>query len=123
MLLYALILLSGLVLLALYHGGILPLGEISLARNLYGASYTQASLTLVLSLVMLRYVDNALLNNKAKAFVRISIPAAAIFGAVAMVLAVPGPEAGISWLVSVTYLSAAALIAGCVILAVGLLRR
>lgn len=123
LLLYAVILLGGLLLLVLYHAGMLSLGEVSMAQSFYGAGYTQATLTLVLSLVMLRYVDDALLNDRAKAFVRISIPTAAVAGALGLVLSQSATEAGPTALVFLTYISALVLIVACLILASGLLRR
>ncbi len=124
LILYPVIVLGGLAILVLFHAKGISITDPAVQSRLYGASYTQAAVLLILSLVMLRYVDDALLNDAAKKFVRLSIPTAAILGALGMLFShATTPGDGPTGLIFFTYLAGLALIAGCVILAVGLIRR
>jgi len=60
-----------------------------LRQNLFRAGHAHAGVLLVLSLVVLRYVDEARLSQSWKRFVRVSPPVAAILLPVAFFLSVP----------------------------------
>src|SRR5262245_523115 len=94
-----------------------------LRQNLWRAGHAHAGVFLVLSLVALRYVDEAVLSSGAKQFVRWGIPSAAIFLPVAFFLSVASPAAtepnGVIYL---AYVGAIILAAGLVTLGVGLIR-
>src|SRR5215216_4345409 len=85
-----------------------------LRQNLLRAGHAHAGVLLILSLVALRYVDEANLSERWKRIVRISIPLAAIFLPAAFFLSVLRPDAtepnGLIYLAYV----------GAVILALGL---
>lgn len=77
-----------------------------------------------LSLVILRYVDQARLSDGAKSFVRSSVPVAAILLPVAFFLSVLSPEAEEpSAIIYLAFAGALLLLAGLVTLGVGLVRR
>jgi hypothetical protein len=78
---------------------------------------------LVLSLVVLRYVDDAVLSDGLKRFVRHATPAAAILLPIAYFLSVLSPTATEpNALVYLAFVGAVVLAAGLVALGVGLLR-
>src|SRR5438477_1537675 len=62
-------------------------------QNLWRAGHAHAAVLLVLSLVALRYVDEAALSDRVKAFVRSAIPTTAILLPVAFFLSVGSPDA------------------------------
>jgi len=66
--------------------------ENELRQDLWRAGHAHAGVLLVLSLVALRYVDEANLTAGLKSLVRHSIPAAAILLPAAFFLSVPSPE-------------------------------
>jgi len=79
---------------------------------------------LVLSLVALRYVDEARLSEGSRRFVRGAIPAAAILLPVAFFLSVLSPQATApNALIYLAYVGAAVLVSGLLLLGIGLLRR
>jgi hypothetical protein len=79
---------------------------------------------LVLSLVLLRYVDEARLSDGTKWFVRVSVPSSAIFLPVAFFLSVLSPEArDPNGFIYLAYVGALLLAAGVVTLGVGLLKK
>lgn len=95
-----------------------------LRQDLWRAGHAHAGTLLVLSLVALRYVDEARLSPGARWFARISIPASAIFLPAAFFFSVlsptaqePGPA------IYLAYPGAALLAAGILTLGAGLLRR
>jgi hypothetical protein len=95
-----------------------------LRRDLWAAGHAHAGVLLVLSLVALRYVDEAALGPRAKALVRHAIPAAAIFVPAAMFLSVLDPDATEpNALINLAYVGAVSLTVGLLTLGVGLLRR
>ncbi len=95
-----------------------------LRQDLWRAGHAHAGVLLVLSLVVLRYVDEARLSDRAKAFVRLAAPSAAIFLPVAYFLSVLSPDAREpNALIYLAYVGAAILAAGILTLGVGLLRR
>jgi hypothetical protein len=97
--------------------------ENPLRQNLFRAGHAHAGVLLVLSLLTLRYVDEAQLSPSWKRFVRSAIPSAAIFLPVAFFFSVLSPRAtapnGFIYLV---YIGAIVLAVGLVTLGVGLLK-
>jgi hypothetical protein len=78
---------------------------------------------LVLSLVALRYVDEARLSDTWKSVVRLSIPSAAILLPLAFFLSVLPPDATRpNGLIALAYVGAAVLSLGLIALGVGLIR-
>jgi hypothetical protein len=95
-----------------------------LRQDLWRAGHAHAGVLLVLSLVVLRYVDEAELSARLKGFVRLAGPAAAILMPAAFFLSVLRPDATEpNGLIALTYVGAAVLAAGVVVLGIGLLRR
>ena len=93
-------------------------------QDLWRAGHAHAGVLLVLSLVILRYVDEAMLSNGVKHFVRWAAPAAAILLPVAFFLSVLSPNATEpNGLIYLAYLGAIVLAAGLITLGVGLIRR
>ena len=94
-----------------------------LRQNLWRAGHAHAGVFLVLSLVALRYVDEARLSARAKWFVRVSLPSAAILVPFAFFFSVLTPDAvRPNGLIGIAYVGAVVLAAGAVTLGVGLLR-
>ena len=94
-----------------------------LRQGLWRAGHAHAGVLLVLSLVVLRYVDEAVLPDSLKGFVRHSTPAAAILLPLAYFLSVLSPTATApNALISLAYVGAAILAIGLLVLGVGLLR-
>jgi len=95
-----------------------------LRQDLWRAGHAHAGVLLVLSLVMLRYVDEARLSNGLKWFARLAAPIAAILIPAACFLSVLSPDAQEpNALIYLAYVGAAVLAAGVVVLGVGLVRR
>ncbi len=95
-----------------------------LRQNLWRAGHAHAGVLLVLSLIALRYVDDARLSARGKWFVRVSIPWSAIFLPAAFFLSVLSPTATEpNALINLAYVGAAVLAVGVLTLGVGLLRR
>jgi hypothetical protein len=95
-----------------------------LRQNLWRAGHAHAGVLLVLSLVALRYVDEANLAPWAKGFVRYAFPAAAILLPAAFFLSVLSPQAAEpNALIYLAYLGALILAAGVLTLGIGLVRR
>jgi hypothetical protein len=94
-----------------------------LRQNLFRAGHAHAGVLLVLSLVALRYVDEAQLSEGWKWYVRFSIPSAAIFLPAAFFFSVLSPHAAApNGFIYLAYVGAAVLATGLVALGVGLLR-
>ena len=94
-----------------------------LRQNLWRAGHAHAGILLVLSLVTLRYVDEAALSEGMKKLVRHSIPAAAVLLPAAFFLSVLSPEATEpNALIYLAYIGAVSLTAGLLVLGVGLVR-
>jgi hypothetical protein len=88
------------------------------------AGHAHAGVLLVLSLVTLRYVDEAALPEGLKTLVRHSIPAAAILLPLAFFLSVLSPEAEEpNAMIYLAYVGAVSLAVGRLSLGVGLVRR
>ena len=98
--------------------------ENALRQDLWRAGHAHAGVLLILSLVALRYVDEAVLGEGARRFVRLSIPSAAILLPVAFFLSVLSPDATEpNALINLAYVGAVVLVAGLLTLGIGLVRR
>jgi hypothetical protein len=94
-----------------------------LRQNLWRAGHAHAGILLVLSLIVLRYVDDARLTETGKAFVRHAVPSAAILLPAAFFLSVVSPNAtSPNVLIDLAYVGAVVLSAGLLVLGVGLMR-
>jgi hypothetical protein len=94
-----------------------------LRQNLFRAGHAHAGVLLVLSLIALRYVDEAQLSEGWKRYVRSSIPTAAILLPAAFFFSVISPHATApNSFIYLAYAGAAVLAAGLLALGVGLLR-
>lgn len=98
--------------------------ENPLRQDLWRAGHAHAGVLLILSLVLLRYVDQARLGTRARQVAMNGVPLAAILLPVAFFLSVLDAEAtepnALIWLAPVGAVSA---ISGLLTLGVGLLRR
>lgn len=95
-----------------------------LRQDLWRAGHAHAGVLLVLSLVTLRYVDEAILSGRMKRVARHSIPAAAVLLPAAFFLSVLSPDATEpNALIYLAYAGAVSLAAGLLILGVGLIRE
>jgi hypothetical protein len=95
-----------------------------LRQDLWRAGHAHAGVFLLLTLIALRYVDEATLSDRAKWFVRLSIPSAAILLPVAFFFSVLRPETREpNSAIYLAYAGAMVLAAGVVVLGAGLLRR
>jgi hypothetical protein len=95
-----------------------------LRQDLWRAGHAHAGVLLVLSLVTLRYVDEAKLPGWLKRFARHSIPAAAILLPAAFFLSVLSPEATEpNAMIYLAFVGAASLALGVLVLGIGLIRR
>jgi drug/metabolite transporter superfamily protein YnfA len=94
-----------------------------LRHDLFRAGHAHAGVYLVLSLVMLRYVDEAALGPGWKWIARLGAPIAAILIPLAFFLSVASPEATEpNGLMNLAYVGAIFLAASVVTLGVGLIR-
>jgi hypothetical protein len=94
-----------------------------LRQDLWRAGHAHAGVILVLSLIVLRYVDDARLSDAAKWFVRLGTPSAAIFLPVAFFFSVLTPQATRpNAVINLAYVGAVVLAASVVTLGIGLLR-
>lgn len=97
--------------------------ENALRQDLWRAGHAHAGVLLLLSLVTLRYVDEAALSARMKQVARHAIPAAAILLPAAFFLSVLSPDATEpNALINLAYVGAVALVIGLLVLGVGLLR-
>jgi hypothetical protein len=95
-----------------------------LRQDLWRAGHAHAGVLLVLSLVTLRYVDEAVLPEGLRTFVRHSIPAAALLLPVAFFLSVLSPRATEpNAMIYLAYVGAISLAGGLLVLGNGLVRR
>ncbi len=98
--------------------------ENPLRQDLWRAGHAHAGVLLILSLVVLRYVDQAALSERLKGFVRHAIPAAAVLLPIAFFLSMLSPTAREpNALIYLAFIGAVVLAAGLVTLGIGLLRR
>jgi hypothetical protein len=94
-----------------------------LRQDLWRAGHAHAGVLLILSLVTLRYVDEANLSKGLKRVARHSIPSAAILLPLAFFLSVASPEATEpNALIYLAYVGAVSLGVGLLVLGVGLIR-
>ncbi len=97
--------------------------ENALRQNLWRAGHAHAGVLLLLSLIVLRYVDEAHLSDGLKRIVRHAVPSAAILLPAAFFLSVLRPDATEpNALINLAYVGALALAIGLLILAFGLIR-
>ena len=98
-------------------------GQNDLRQDLWRAGHAHAGVWLVLSLVALRYVDEAALSEGMKWLVRLAFPAAAILMPLAFFLSVLSPEATEpNALIHLAYVGGVVLAVGLLVLGVGLIR-
>src|SRR5262245_7050279 len=94
--------------------------ENELRQDLWRAGHAHAGVLLILSLVVLRYVDDARLTDRWKNLVRHSTPAAAILLPIAFFLSVMSPDAiRPNSIIYLAYFGAVVLGTGLVILGIG----
>jgi len=94
-----------------------------LRQDLWRAGHAHAGVLLLLSLVALRYVDETRLSERARWFVRLAFPTAAVLLPVAFFLSVLMPQdREPSAVIHLAYAGAVVLVSGMLTLAVGLLR-
>jgi hypothetical protein len=97
--------------------------ENQLRQDLWRAGHAHAGVLLILSLVALRYVDEAILSDRSRSVARHAIPASAILLPAAFFFSVLSPDAtqpnGVIYL---AYVGAVILAIGLITLGVGLIR-
>jgi hypothetical protein len=95
-----------------------------LRQDLWRAGHAHAGVLLVLSLVTLRYVDEANLPGWLKSVARHSIPAAAVLLPAAFFLSVLSPDATEpNAMIYLAFVGAVSLALGVLVLGMGLMRR
>ena len=95
-----------------------------LRQDLWRAGHAHAGIFLILSLITLRYVDEASLSDASKWFVRAGVPSAAILLPLAFFLSVLSPAATTpNRMIYLAYVGAAELAVAVATLGVGLIRR
>ncbi len=95
-----------------------------LRQDLWRAGHAHAGVLLVLSLVALRYVDEANLSDASKWIVRHFVPLAAIFLPAAFFFSVLSPDATEpNAFIYFAYIGAVVLAVGLVLLGIGLVRK
>ena len=95
-----------------------------LRQDLWRAGHAHAGVWLVLSLVALRYVDEATLSESMRWVVRVAFPAAALLMPLAFFLSVLSPEATEpNAMIYLAYVAGVVLAVGLLVLGVGLVRR
>jgi hypothetical protein len=95
-----------------------------LRQDLWRAGHAHAGVWLVLSLVALRYVDEATLSERLRWVVRLAFPAAALLMPLAFFLSVLSPEATEpNAMIYLAYVAGVVLAVGLLVLGVGLVRR
>src|SRR3989337_3641479 len=93
-----------------------------LRQDLWRAGHAHAGVWLVLSLVTLRYVDEAALSEGMRWVVRLAFPAAAILIALAFFLSALSPQTTEpNALIYLAYVAGVVLAVGLLVLAVGLI--
>jgi uncharacterized membrane protein len=114
---------GGLTLLGMLTGNVPGYADNPLRQNLWRAGHAHAGVYLVLSLVMLRYVDEAVLSPLWKWLARTGAPIAAILIPAAFFLSVVSPTATQpSGLINLAYVGALFLAGAVLTLGVGLIR-
>ena len=98
--------------------------ENPLRQDLWRAGHAHAAVLLLLTLIALRWVDDAVLSPPWKSVARHAIPAAALLMPAGFFLSVLSPTAeDPNALIALTFLGAAVLAVGVVTLGIGLVRR
>ena len=98
-------------------------GQNDLRQDLWRAGHAHAGVWLVLSLVALRYVDEATLSEGMKWLVRLAFPAAAILMPLAFFLSVLSPDVTEpNAMIHLAYVGGVVLAVGLLVLGVGLIR-
>lgn len=96
----------------------------ALRQDLWRAGHAHAGVFLLLSLVILRYIDEAMLSEPVKQFVRLAAPASAILLPVAFFFSMLSPVATEPHpVIYLAYVGAALLAVGLLLLGVGLIRK
>jgi hypothetical protein len=114
---------GGVSLLGFLTGGAPGYADNPLRHDLWRAGHAHAGVYLVLSLVMLRYVDEAVLSPAFKWIARTGAPIAAILIPAAFFLSVASPTAKEpNGLINLAYVGALFLAAAVLSLGVGLIR-
>src|SRR6201997_750643 len=114
---------GGLTLLMMLARGVPGYADNPLRQNLWRAGHAHAGVYLVLSLVMLRYVDEAKLSPVWKWLPRTGAPIAAILIPAAFFLSVASPDAKEpNGLLNLAYIGAVFLAGAVLSLGVGLIR-
>ena len=114
---------GGLTLLHMLTANVPGYADNPLRQNLWRAGHAHAGVYLVLSLVMLRYVDEAALSGFWKWIARTGAPIAAILIPAAFFLSVVSPAATQpNGLINLAYVGAIFLAAAVLSLGVGLIR-
>jgi len=114
---------GGLTLLGMLAGNAPGYTDNQLRHDLWRAGHAHAGVYLVLSLVMLRYVDEAALSPFWKWLARAGAPIAAILIPAAFFLSVASPAAKApNGLINLAYVGALFLAGGVLTLGVGLIR-
>ncbi len=99
-------------------------GDNDLRQDLWRAGHAHAGVWLVLSLVALRYVDEAALSEGMRWVVRVAFPVAAVLMAVGFFLSVLSPEATEpNAMINLTFVAGLLLGVGVLTLGIGLIRR
>ena len=94
-----------------------------LRQDLWRAGHAHAGVLLILSLVVLRYVDEARLAERTRWFVRLGIPSAAVIMPIAFFLSIlSANDTEPNAVVYLAYVGAVLLITGLLTLGVGLIR-
>jgi hypothetical protein len=94
-----------------------------LRQDLWRAGHAHAGVWLVLSLVALRYVDEATLSEGMRWVVRLAFPVAALLMALGFFLSVLSPEATEpNAMINLAYVAGLLLAVGLLVLGVGLIR-
>ena len=98
-------------------------GQNDLRQDLWRAGHAHAGVWLVLSLVTLRYVDEAALSEGLRWVVRLAFPVAAVLMALAFFLsAIPEDVREPNGVIYLAYVAGLLLAVGLLVLAVGLIR-
>ena len=94
-----------------------------LRQDLWRAGHAHAGVWLVLSLVALRYVEEATLSERMRWVVRVAFPIAAVLMALGFFLSVLSPEATEpNAMIDLTFMAGVVLAVGLLVLGVGLIR-
>lgn len=120
---YPTVILGGVSLLSMLINAGSGYAENPLRQDLWRAGHAHAAVLLLLSLVVLRYVDEANLGERWRGVVRHTVPLAAILLPLAFFLSVlPADATAPNGLISLAFVGAISLVIGLLTLGVGLIR-